>query len=253
MGMHDLTVLTEEELLSSAVSTTRSPPCARNSEQKGREPRLPLAPWWASVCSLIVYCYLWYTGVVHFISAVKSRGQVDATQWAEMSHHVKLLCGVYAVETFIAAVFKSTTLLNWRFSDYLMHHVPFAIVVYGWILFEPPVGSVLFTWSFDLLTSMNEAILAARALGLGNWIDIPSKMYLLVIMVGLVVFECYELTLVLLDASNSTGLRTFTMIGLAAPVYHAVFIIPYCVKMLKRWTFSKMGAESGKAKPIKAE
>jgi len=259
MCMHDLTILTEDSyeaglhkvLLGKWVSEDHAvahEPCAEPKPGKGR---LALAPWWVSLISFVTYLYLWQAGVVHLMYSMKAQEEWTADHSA-LYYHVGCLCSVYAVETLIAIIFERTTLLNWRFTDFLMHHVPFALVTGAFIMIKITPGAMRYTMSFDLMTSLNEAVLAARALGAPSWIDIPNKFYLLVLMSSLFVFECYELASVLTDASNLMMLRALALVGFAAAAYHAFFIIPHCLKSIRRYASTKMGHAADKANGVKA-
>jgi len=139
---------------------------------------------------------------------------------------------------------------GWRYIDYLVHHTPFVVVVGGGLALGMPTEAFKYTLALDLLTSLNEAVAAMRALGAPKWIDIPNRFYLLTLMCTLVVFELYELLTVLLVTRQQHTASTLvvTVLGLAAPAYHAFGVLPHCWKVVKGYVNQQLGgAEHVKA------
>lgn len=211
--------------------------------------KLPLAPWWACLYSMSLYLYIWGAGLMHLGRATLGY----PTEEKRLEGDMTLLCAVYATESIAALVLECSTMVNWRRLDFSIHHLPFCVVGLTWILMGNPVAAARFTWPLCMLTSLNEAIAAARGLGAPSWIDIPNRFYLCVIMVLLVVAETTEALMSLFGSDSTVSMRACSVLTLVAPFYHAGAVLPHCLKVCTRWTKKQFAAEPDiKQKDIKA-
>jgi len=219
--------------------------------------KVPLAPMWMSCVSAICYIYLWFRGLSHFwrsfaypwkysVIAATPAFAIDAPAiWFD----IMCMTAVYAVETFLALAFNRSTLLGWRRLDFVAHHLPFVAVVGIGLGIDPEI-TFLFarTLPLCLLTSLNESIACARAVGASQIIDLPNRFYMLVIMALLLVAEIAEATYGILmpPAESPRFTRLICFLCLGAPVYHGLVVLPHSwkvvSKIVKGWLSDKQHA-----------
>jgi len=208
--------------------------------KKGIFAALQLAPPTQCLYSLTLYVYLWGCGVCHLWRALF--GGEEGQDGINVQTDISLLVVLYIAETIGAFVVKRSPMKNWRQIDFVLHHIPFAAVVGGAMLYDAHtiVRLFPFTLPLDLMTSANEATAATRALGAPRCIDIPNRFYLLALMVCLVIAEVYEACHVLISPGHPAAIYLISLLTLAAPVYHATMVIPYCWKIVKRWSRARI-------------
>lgn len=95
-----------------------------------------------------------------------------------------------------------------------------------------------YTFPLCLMTSMNEAISAARALGAPSYIDIPNRFYLFTLMLFLVMAETYESAMALYQNKLNHGILAYG--PFLAAMYHMHQVIPHAFKICKRWTLAQI-------------
>jgi hypothetical protein len=137
----------------------------------------------------------------------------------------------------MAIVFNISTMKGWRRFDFLVHHLPFALVVGAFLLLGFPVQLFHFTFPLTLLTSLNEAISAMQALGCLNWANFHNRLYLLLVIPCLIAAEVYEAVNILQDTTDYTiGLKLIALCVLTAPLYHVFVVLPVCWNAVnERW------------------
>jgi len=221
--------------------------CPQDGPKSGIYSKLPLAPWWASLYSFSLYIYLWACGVAHLYRAAVGRPNL-----MQVKADVTLIVLLYLCESIGAFAVKRSTMYNWRQLDYGVHHLPFVLVVGSAVLFEDELVVTMFrfTLPLDLMTSLNEAVAASRALGGPGWVDIPNRFYMLGLMSALVVAELYEAAQVLQTPGLTPRFYFLAACTFPAPVYHAFMVMPHCWKVVKRWSRAKLtGVEYARNKP----
>ena len=200
-------------------SPTVGPPAPRRAAAlMGKS--LPPAPRLLSGVSLLLYLAVWF-------------GALGATlSW--VPNLTAVMCAIYGTESVLALVFGISTLKSWRNIDYILHHVPYAIVVGSSILFGLPIFEhYRYTMPLTLLTSINEATAAAYSLGAPRSIERPNRAFLLLLMLVLIVTEVYETGACLLTPGGPGKLMGLVAVSsLAAPAYHAIGVVPCCWKRL---------------------
>merc|ERR1712232_199512 len=168
------------------------------------------------------------------------QGQEEHT--GRLYQDMGLLCLAYVVESVVAILWRRSTMINWRLLDFCIHHLPFAVVVGTYVSQSPPPGLVRYTSPLALMTSLNESIAAARALGAPASIDIANRFYLLVLMAVLTVAECCECGMMVINGGLPVLVRLLGALSGFAPCYHAGAVLPHCWKIVKRWTLTQLGA-----------
>lgn len=215
--------------------------------------RVPLAPQWASLYSLALYLYLWGTGWAHLYREIMG---VNEPKLDRVYGDFALLCSAYICESVYALIFKKSTMNGWRYVDFAVHHVPFVVVSCLGLLVGVPIQLYRFTTPLCLLTSLNEAIAAARALGAPKSLDIPNRFYLLALMGTLAVAETTEALMCIFIHDLSLPCKVMAAISLLAPCYHTYGVMPHCWKVVNKWTRQQLGYTSAvvvKAPAVKAE
>ena len=198
--------------------------------------RLASAPAWASACSLGAYLYLWVRGIGHALTLLGLHDNsllAHALSEDSLRADVALLVALYGIESAAAFVLGRSTLYAWRRCDFLLHHAPYAAVVgtATWLRL-PIVAHFSRTLPLTLLTSLNEAVATAFALGAPKWIDQPNRAYLLLLMLALIAVELLELARAL--RAPDAAIRAVSALALAAPLYHALAVVPACWKRIFR-------------------
>ena len=178
---------------------------------------LPPAPKLLSAVSLLLYLTVGIGAARYFATA-------------ETRSLTALMCAVYGIECVLAFAFRLSTLKSWRHVDYLLHHLPYAVVVGGSMLAELPIFEYYrWTLPLTLLTSFNEATAAAYALDVPRSIERPNRLYLLLLMIVLIPTELRETGACLLTPGGpGWRMGAVAVSTLAAPVYHAVGVVPCC-------------------------
>ena len=197
--------------------------------------KLNLAPTWCSVVSFICYIILWFRGLQHAARICKW-GLPSLLEAHEntLRFDVTNMCILYGVESGLALFGGQSTLAGWRRIDFLLHHLPYAIVVGGATWWGVPIyKAYAHTLPLTLLTSANEAITIGYTFGVPRKLDRPNRLYLLCLMICLIAVELRESTLALFDRPEEEierGLRIVAVLQLGAPLYHAFGVVPLCWK-----------------------
>lgn len=159
---------------------------------------------------------------------------------------------------------------SWRLFDFLVHHLPYAVVAGAFLLLGFPPALFGATLPLTLLTSLSEALSAAQAAGCLHAAWLLSRLYLLLLMPCVVAVEVYEAALVLLamdadlrarvspmaqhphmvsdcstitsastssagNAAESLGLLRLIACGVfMATLYHVFVVIPSSLKAVKK-------------------
>ena len=197
--------------------------------------RLPLAPTWCSVLSFACYVVIWCRGLQH---AARVTGWAAVTPFAAdedtLLRDVTNLCILYGVESVLALIGNQSTLSGWRRIDFLLHHLPYSVVVGLATWFGVPIYKAYArTLPLTLLTSANEAITIGYTFGVPRTLDRPNRAYLLCVMVLLIAAELFESGQILLDPTSGADLRWVAVLQLGAPLYHAFGVVPLCWKRLR--------------------
>jgi len=151
--------------------------------------KLALAPSPLAFGALLWYFLLWANGVAHTLAIV---GLADILRADALRLRVLQLCVLYSLESALALIWGRSTLAGWRPIDFLLHHIPYAVVVVAADFFKVPIFQAYSrTLPLTLLTSMNEAVTVGLSLGLPRSLDRPNRLYLLLLMVALIIDEIF--------------------------------------------------------------
>ena len=212
------------ELLAQMAGDTQA------AEKAGkRHPKLTAAPAPLSAASLCLYLVVW-------VGAARSLGvalSADGTVAPPLALTI-LMCTVYGVESLIALVFGRSTMASWRRVDFWLHHVPYAGCVGAALALDLPLFRFYrWTMPLTLLTSLNEAVAAAYALGAPRGVlERPNRLYMLVLMLVLIPVELTEAVRCLFSSPGGPGvlMGTFALTTFAGAAYHALGVVPVCWK-----------------------
>ena len=202
----------------------RNSALARLEDAAGGVEQLPRAPALLCVISVLLYAYIGLQAAARLVSHDPGRQEV------------LLLCGLYCAETILALVFGVSTMNKWSKSTYVLHHLPFVVVVTPAVTLigAPAIAAFRLTLRGCLLTCFNESLSAARALGAPRIVDIPRCAFVVVLMACLIPTEAWELSNVLLAADATAGLRVVAAGVSLAVVYHTVDVLPCNVRGCKK-------------------
>eukprot|EP00927_Polykrikos_kofoidii_P020008 TRINITY_DN19414_c0_g1_i1.p1 TRINITY_DN19414_c0_g1~~TRINITY_DN19414_c0_g1_i1.p1 ORF type:complete len:237 (-),score=45.65 TRINITY_DN19414_c0_g1_i1:137-802(-) len=203
---------------------------AKLNEEKVNEPSarsefLPPPPW-RGVSWVVMFAYLWT-----FVEALDvSSRSLDFSRLATTTYH---LCGIYAAEVILAIGPGCCAMKGWTRGDVLVHHAPYLVVV--------TAGFATGTWKdwtlalrISLLTSANEGLLVAIALGAPAWIAKMRRIYGFTIVACLLIAEILNYVVFLSQATDTTEILLSQCI-LPAAWYHGNLMQAY----IERWKRTK--------------
>lgn len=209
--------------------------------------RMPLAPTWLTCISLAAYVYLGVQGSRFLF--ISDANMISLESKTELRQTLLIMCTLYLLEFTAAAVWNRTTMFGWDISTFLLHHLPFALVVGGAMLLDVDyeiLNGFRWTLTLDLMTGFNEGIHAGKTLGLfPRWIELPRCLYVISIIVPLVFIESSEAWNVL-SGDAAIQSKIVAALTLPAPVYHVLDVIPCSVKGVKK-TWKRLTAPSEKS------
>ena len=208
--------------------------------------RMPLAPAWLACMSMALYLYL---GIQGFRFAfLLEPNNVELKM--ELQRTLLLMCTGYLVEFMVAAFFNRTTMFGWSVSTFAMHHLPFALVTGGALLFDESyicLNTFRWTLTLDLMTGFNEATHAGKTLGLfSREVELPRGLLLLCLMIPLVFIESNEIWKAL-TGDLPTRIKVTACLVSLATAYHVFDVIPCCVVGIRK-TWKKLYGKTEQSK-----
>lgn len=209
--------------------------------------RMPRAPVWLTCISLAMYLYFGVQGTRFLYYSDEKMSSLESK--TEFRQTLLVMCAGYMMEFITAAFFNRTTMFGWDVSTYLLHHLPFALVVGGAMLFDVDYEVLTgFRWTLtlDLMTGFNEAIHAGKTLGLfPRWIELPRCLYVISLITPLVFIEVSE-AWKMLSGNAAIQSKIAAFLTLPAPAYHVVDVIPCSVKGVRK-TWKRLTATPEKS------
>ena len=215
------------------------------------------APIWLVVLSLVAYLGIGIQGV-RFIMLGADSCATPALE-AELRSTTLVMCAIYSLEAIVALKWDQTTMCRWARATFVLHHVPFALTVGLPLLFETTRHVTLLAYRrtvpLDLMTGLNEAIFATKALlssqGMEpRWIELPRCCFILSLMVVLIYVETVEIAAIF-TGPGSGWLKAHAGLTSLAPIYHVLDVIPSCIKGIRKGIRRLAGKGGGAESPKK--